>query len=264
MAGETTSFFANAILSGLNQGLQDRRALKEERRLMALKQQEEERLRQAALQDIEIRNSMQDKRYENILRPRALKELKENQAIKQQQLDAEREKQIGIGAMLSQEAKLPDYAYEVIAKAYGLPSLRDNTNSELKGSKALRSGNNSASDLALYKALRETISEGKGSVDPVSGEVVGSSLDPKTLNLLQKRAEQMQKELFGLNPSEEDLMQEQDALDFVLRSKLPALDDLQLSYKNDNLKPPVSSKALKNLRKPFLGSYGANYGQQVR
>ena len=144
MAGETTSFFANAILSGLNQGLQDRRALKEERRLMALKQQEEERLRQAALQDIEIRNSMQDKRYENILRPRALKELKENQAIKQQQLDAEREKQIGIGAMLSQEAKLPDYAYEVIAKAYGLPSLRDNTNSESKGSKALRSGNDGA------------------------------------------------------------------------------------------------------------------------
>lgn len=59
MAGETTKFIADAIFSGLNEGLRGRRALKEE-----------ERLRNAALRDLQNRYALQDQRYNEVLLPR--------------------------------------------------------------------------------------------------------------------------------------------------------------------------------------------------
>ena len=144
MAGETTSFFANAILSGLNQGLQGRRALKEEKRLMALKQQEEERLRQAALQDYQQRLGI----AQNV-RNRAL-------ADKQEQM-------INTAALLGRETNNPELAYYGIAKAFGLdgfkPAETDGANARNpKGAssnlKAIKS-DDTLKKIQFLKALRD-------------------------------------------------------------------------------------------------------------
>jgi hypothetical protein len=101
MAGETTSFFANSIFSGLNKGLQGRRALKEEERLKALK------LQQAAE---DRANKIADYQQEQ--------EIAQN--IKNRALADDREQMINTAALLGRETKNPGLAYYGIAKAFGL------------------------------------------------------------------------------------------------------------------------------------------------
>lgn len=101
MAGETTSFFANAILSGLNQGLQGRRALKEEERLRALAQQQA-----AADRANKIADYQQQQEIAQNIKNRAL-------ADKQEQM-------INAAALLGRETNNPWLAHYGIAKAFGL------------------------------------------------------------------------------------------------------------------------------------------------
>ncbi len=101
MAGETTKFFADAIFSGINQGLQGRRALKEEERLRALKQQ------QAA-----------EDRANKIADYRQQQEIAQN--IKNRALADEREQMINTAALLGRETNNPWLAHYGIAKAFGL------------------------------------------------------------------------------------------------------------------------------------------------
>ncbi|OQB17798.1 MAG: hypothetical protein BWY14_01176 [Parcubacteria group bacterium ADurb.Bin192] len=101
MAGETTSFFANAILSGLNQGLQGRRALKEEERLKALK------LQQAA-----------EDRANKIADYQQQQEIAQN--IKNRALADKQEQMINAAALLGRETNNPWLAHYGIAKAFGL------------------------------------------------------------------------------------------------------------------------------------------------
>ena len=101
MAGESTKFFADAIFSGINQGLQGRRALKEEKRLKALKQQQ-------AAED--RANKIADYQQE--------KEIDQN--IKNRALADEQEQMINAAALLGRETNNPWLAHYGIAKAFGL------------------------------------------------------------------------------------------------------------------------------------------------
>ncbi|MFA5636917.1 MAG: hypothetical protein WC977_13555, partial [Anaerovoracaceae bacterium] len=101
MAGETTKFFADSIFSGINQGLQGRRALKEEERLRALKQQ------QAA-----------EDRANKIADYRQQQEIAQN--IKNRALADEQEQMINVAALLGKETNNPWLAHYGIAKAFGL------------------------------------------------------------------------------------------------------------------------------------------------
>lgn len=101
MAGETTKFFADSIFSGINQGLQGRRALKEEERLRALKQQQ-------AAED--RANKIADYQQEQ--------EIAQN--IKNRALADEQEQMINAAALLGRETNNPWLAHYGIAKAFGL------------------------------------------------------------------------------------------------------------------------------------------------
>ena len=144
MAGETTSFFANSIFSGINQGLQGRRALKEEERSRALK-------RQQAAED--RANKIADYQQEQ--------EIAQN--IKNRALADEREQMINTAALLGRETKNPDLAYYGIAKAYGLdgfkPEEKDRANAHNSGRtssipKAIKS-DDTQKKLQILKALRD-------------------------------------------------------------------------------------------------------------
>ena len=101
MAGETTKFFADSIFSGINQGLQGRRALKEEERLRALKQQQAAEDRANKIADYQ-------------------KEKEIDQNIKNRALADEQEQMIHTAALLGRETKNPWLAHYGIAKAFGL------------------------------------------------------------------------------------------------------------------------------------------------
>lgn len=101
MAGETTKFFADSIFSGINQGLQGRRALKEEERLRALKQQ------QAA-----------EDRANKIADYQQQQEIAQN--IKNRALADKQEQMINAAALLGRETNNPWLAHYGIAKAFGL------------------------------------------------------------------------------------------------------------------------------------------------
>ena len=155
MAGETTSFFANSIFSGINQGLQGRRALKEEERLRALRQQEEERLREIS------RQQAAKDRDNRIVDYQRQQEIAQN--IKNRALADEREQMINTAALLGRETKNPDLAYYGIAKAYGLdgfkPAENDGANARSsKGAssnlKAIKS-DDTLKKIQILKALRD-------------------------------------------------------------------------------------------------------------
>lgn len=112
MAGETTSFFANSIFSGLNQGLQGRRALKEEERLRALKQQEEEQLRELS------RQKAAEDRANKIADYQQEQEIAQN--IKNRAFADRQEQMINAAALLGRETNNPWLAHYGIAKAFGL------------------------------------------------------------------------------------------------------------------------------------------------
>ena len=144
MAGETTSFFANSIFSGINQGLQGRRALKEKERSRALK-------RQQAAED--RANKIADYQQEQEIA----------QEIKNRALADEREQMINTAALLGRETKNPDLAYYGIAKAYGLdgfkPEEKDRANAHNSGRtssipKAIKS-DDTQKKLQILKALRD-------------------------------------------------------------------------------------------------------------
>lgn len=101
MAGETTKFFADSIFSGINQGLQGRRALKEEERLRALKQQ------QAA-----------EDRANKIADYQRQQEIAQN--IKNRAFADRQEQMINTAAVLGRETNNPWLAHYGIAKAFGL------------------------------------------------------------------------------------------------------------------------------------------------
>lgn len=101
MAGETTKFFADSIFSGINQGLQGRRALKEEERLRALKQQQAAEDRANKIADYQ-------------------KEKEIDQNIKNRALADEQEQMINAAALLGRETDNPWLALYGIAKAFGL------------------------------------------------------------------------------------------------------------------------------------------------
>ena len=101
MAGETTKFFADSIFSGINQGLQGRRALKEKEKLKALEQQQ-------AVAD----------RANKIADYRQRQEIAQN--IKNRALADEQEQMIHTAALLGRETNNPWLAHYGIAKAFGL------------------------------------------------------------------------------------------------------------------------------------------------
>lgn len=101
MAGETTKFFADSIFSGINQGLQGRRALKEEERLRALAQQQA-----AADRANKIADYQQQQEIAQNIKNRAL-------ADKQEQM-------INAAALLGRETNNPWLAHYGTAKAFGL------------------------------------------------------------------------------------------------------------------------------------------------
>ena len=144
MAGETTKFFADSIFSGINQGLQGRRALKEEERLRALAQQQV-----AADRANKIADYQQQQEIAQNIKNRAL-------ADKQEQM-------INTAALLSRETNNPDLAYYGIAKAFGLdgfkPAETDGANARnSKGAssnlKAIKS-DDTLKKIQFLKALRD-------------------------------------------------------------------------------------------------------------
>lgn len=147
MAGESTKFFADSIFSGINQGLQGRRALKEKEKLIALEQQQAAADRANKIADYQQRQEIA-------------------QNIKNRALADEQEQMINAAALLGRETKNPWLAHYGIAKAYGLEgglnpvetggaSARNSkgTSSSLK---AIKSDNRSKK-LQELKALREYI-----------------------------------------------------------------------------------------------------------
>lgn len=155
MAGETTSFFANSIFSGINQGLKGRRALKEEERLRALKQQEEERLREIS------RQKAAEDRANKIADYQQEQEIAQN--IKNRALADKQEQMINTAALLARETKNPNMAYYGIAKAYGLDGFkpeeknRANAHNSKEASsipKAIKS-DDTQKKLQILKALRD-------------------------------------------------------------------------------------------------------------
>ncbi|MFA5595995.1 MAG: hypothetical protein WDA26_00335 [Pusillimonas sp.] len=145
MAGETTKFFADAIFSGINQGLQGRRALKEREKLIALEQQQ-------AVAD----------RANKIADYRQQQEIAQN--IKNRALADEQEQMINTAALLGRETNNPGLPYYGIAKAFGLegglnPVEKDGANARSpKGTssnlKAIKS-EDTLRKLQTLKALRD-------------------------------------------------------------------------------------------------------------
>lgn len=144
MAGETTKFFADSIFSGINQGLQGRRALKEEERLRALKQQQAAEDRANKIADYQ-------------------KEQEIAQNIKNRALADRQEQMINTAALLARETNNPDLAYYGITKAYGLDGFKPvekaganahnsrGTSSDLKAIKS----DDRLKKLQILKALRD-------------------------------------------------------------------------------------------------------------
>lgn len=190
MAGESTKFFADAIFSGINQGLQGRRALKEEERLRALKQQEEERLRELS------RQQAAEDRANKIADYQQQQEIAQN--IKNRALADDREQMINTAALLGRETKNPGLAYYGIAKAFGLegglnPTEKDGANARSsRGAssipKAIKSDDRlkKLQDLKALRDYRNSVSE---TVDEF-GNIIPAKLPPAVLyelGLLEQR-----------------------------------------------------------------------------
>ena len=178
MAGETTKFFADSIFSGINQGLQGRRALKEEERLRALKQQQAAEYRANKIADYQ-------------------KEQEIAQNIKNRALADERERMIHTAALLGRETKNPDMPYYGIAKAFGLegglnPVETEGASSNLK---AIKSDNRSKK-LQELKALREYIGSVSEKQDEF-GNIIPAKLSPADLSELDRLEERLVRDLYS-------------------------------------------------------------------
>lgn len=179
MAGETTSFFANSIFSGLNKGLQGRRALKEEERLKALK------LQQAAE---DRANKIADYQQEQ--------EIAQN--IKNRALADDREQMINTAALLGRETKNPGLAYYGIAKAFGLegglnPTEKDGANARSsRGASSIPKAIKSDDRLKKLQVLKAFIdySNSVSETKDEFGNIIPAKLPPADLyelGLLEQR-----------------------------------------------------------------------------
>lgn len=179
MAGETTKFFADSIFSGINQGLQGRRALKEEERLRALKQQQAAEARANKIADYQ----QQQEIAQNI----------KNRAFADRQ-----EQMINAAALLGRETNNPWLAHYGIAKAFGLegglnPVGTDGANARnSKGAssnlKAIKS-DDTLKKLQNLKALRE-YRESVSAKQDEFGNIIPAKISDAELHelgLLEKR-----------------------------------------------------------------------------
>lgn len=194
MAGETTKFFADAIFSGLNQGLQGRRALKEEERLRALKQQEEERLKELS------RQQAAEDRANKIADYQQEQEIAQN--IKNRAFADRQEQMINTAALLGRETKNPDMAYYGIAKAYGLdyPIEKAGGNAHnSRGSssipKAIKSDDR-LKKIQTLKALRDYRASLSETVDEF-GNIIPAKLSPADLYELDRLEEMLARDLYA-------------------------------------------------------------------
>jgi len=169
MAGETTKFFADSIFSGINQGLQGRRALKEEERLRALKQQQAAEYRANKIADYQ-------------------KEKEIAQNIKNRALADEREQMIHTAALLGRETNNPELPYYGIAKAFGLEGGLNPVERASSNLKAIKSDNRSKK-LQELKALREYIESVSEKQDEFGNIIPAKISDAELyeLGLLEKR-----------------------------------------------------------------------------
>lgn len=186
MAGETTKFFADSIFSGINQGLQGRRALKEEERLRALKQQ------QAA-----------EDRANKIADYQQQQEIAQN--IKNRALADEQEQMINAAALLGRETNNPWLAHYGIAKAFGLEGGLNpvetgganarNSKGASSSLKAIKSDNRSKK-LQELKALREYIGSVSEKQDEF-GNIIPAKLSPADLSELARFEEMLVRDLYA-------------------------------------------------------------------
>lgn len=185
MAGETTSFFANSIFSGLNKGLQGRRALKEEERLKALS-------RQQAAED--RANKIADYQQEQ--------EIAQN--IKNRALADKQEQMINTAALLGRETNNPDMVYDGIAKAYGLGGFKPaekagtsahNSRGVLPNLKAIKSDDRlkKLQTLKAFIDYRNSVSETQDEF----GNIIPAKLSPAHLYELDRYGEMLAEELYG-------------------------------------------------------------------
>lgn len=179
MAGETTKFFADSIFSGINQGLQGRRALKEREKLIALEQQQAAEARANKIADYQ----QQQEIAQNI----------KNRAFADRQ-----EQTINTAALLGKETNNPWLPYYGIAKAFGLEgglspvetggASASNSKGTSSSLKAIKSDNRSKK-LQELKALREYIGSVSEKQDEF-GNIIPAKLSDAELyelGLLEKR-----------------------------------------------------------------------------
>ena len=202
MAGETTSFFANSIFSGINKGLQGRRALKEEERLRALKQQEEERLRELS------RQQAAEDRANKIADYQQEQEIAQN--IKNRALADEREQMINTAALLGRETKNPGLAYYGIAKAFGLegglnPTEKDWANARSsRGASSIPKAIKSDDRLKKLQVLKAFIdySNSVSETKDEFGNIIPAKLPPAVLYELGLYGQRLAEDLY--DPQESD------------------------------------------------------------
>ena len=179
MAGETTKFFADSIFSGINQGLQGRRALKEEERLRALKQQQAAEDRANKIADYQ-------------------KEKEIDQNLKNRALADEQEQMINAAALLGRETNNPWLAHYGIAKAFGLEGGLNpvetgganarNSKGALSNLKAIKPDDMSKKlqDLKALRAYIESVSEKQDEFGNIIPAKI-SDAELYELGLLEKR-----------------------------------------------------------------------------
>ena len=185
MAGETTKFFADSIFSGINQGLQGRRALKEEERLRALKQQQAAEDRANKIADYQ-------------------KEKEIDQNIKNRALADEQEQMIHTAALLGRETKNPWLAHYGIAKAFGLEGGLNpvetgganarNSKGASSNLKAIKS-DDTLKKLQNLKALREYIGSVSEKQDEF-GNIIPAKISDAELYELDRLEERLVRDLY--------------------------------------------------------------------
>lgn len=193
MAGETTKFFADAIFSGLNQGLRGRRALKEEERLRALKQQEEEQLRGLS------RQKAAEDRANKIADYQQEQEIAQN--IKNRAFADRQEQMINTAALLGRETKNPNMVYQGIAKAYGLDYPVEKAGANAHNSKGASSipkaikSDDRLKKLQVLKAFidyRNSVSETQDEF----GNIIPAKLPPADLYELDLYGQRLAEDLY--------------------------------------------------------------------
>lgn len=190
MAGETTKFFADSIFSGINQGLQGRRALKEEERLRALKQQQAAEDRANKIADYQ-------------------KEKEIDQNIKNRALADEQEQMINAAALLGRETNNPWLAHYGIAKAFGLEGGLNpvetgganarNSKGASSNLKAIKS-DDTLKKLQNLKALREYRELVSAKQDEF-GNIIPAKISDAELYELDRLEERLVRDLYELTPS---------------------------------------------------------------